>query len=316
MRIIPPVPGDNSQYLEGKSRYVWLPDGDGTPQLVDLHAPINDKLTQIEDESDKYLLFTRRNTDASQILLKDSEVSIKCSNYNASWPLKVIVHGWNNNRNSKLNIAITAAILEDQEANVIVMDWSSSAQSSYVTAANSVISVGKGLGEFLIWLLNITGSSWNNVHLIGFSLGAHIVGNAGRVAGGKPARITGLDPAGPLWSGSTEGLNKASGQYVEVIHTDGGLLGIYDCIADADFYPNGGKNPQPGCLLSTCSHSRAHELFASSIRTNHFVGRLCKDLHNVQNGTCSGTVLKMGNGIMSKRGGGIYLLETGKSWPF
>lgn len=111
-----------------------------------------------------------------------------------------------------------------------------------------------------------------------------------------------MDPAGPLWGGNSNALNRNAGQYVEAIHTDGGLLGIFDPIADSDFYPNGGRNPQPGCWINTCSHSRAPELMASSIRTNHFIGRLCSNLNQAQNVQCSGSTLNMGNAIVSKRG--------------
>lgn len=114
--------------------------------------------------------------------------------------------------------------------------------------------------------------------------------------------ITGLDPAGPTWGGNSNALNTQAGQYVEAIHTDGGLLGIFDRIAHSDFYPNGGRNPQPGCWISTCSHSRAYELFASTVRTNHLLGRLCSSTTQAENNQCTGSTLPMGNAVLSKRG--------------
>lgn len=35
--------------------------------------------------------------------------------------------------------------------------------------------------------------------------------------------------------------------YVDVIHTDSGILGFPKSVGHADFYPNGGKAMQPGC---------------------------------------------------------------------
>lgn len=86
---------------------------------------------------------------------------------------------------------MTSAFLAVQDCNVIVVDWRDLANRNYVTAANGVPGVGQFLGNFLIWLINTAGGNWNNVHLVGFSLGAHVVGNAGRTAGRRPRRVTG-----------------------------------------------------------------------------------------------------------------------------
>lgn len=63
--------------------------------------------------------------------------------------------------------------------------------SSYMTAALGVPAVGEGMGQFINWLHQAFGLSYDQVHLIGFSLGAHLVGNAGRATGGRVARIDG-----------------------------------------------------------------------------------------------------------------------------
>ncbi|KAJ8736506.1 hypothetical protein PYW08_007162 [Mythimna loreyi] len=314
---IPLTPGDNSHYVEGESRYVWMPDGEGVPQLVDLEEPVDEALLNSRNgANNQYWLYSRQNPTNPQVIVNGNANSIWNSNYRANRGLKVIVHGWNSNGNSGMNPQITSAFLAVQDVNVIVVDWRALANSNYITAANGVPGVGQFLGNFLVWLIGTAGGNWNNVHLIGFSLGAHVVGNAGRQAGGRPSRVTGLDPAGPNWGGNPNALNPNAGVYVEAIHTDGGLLGIFDRVANADFYPNGGRNPQPGCWVSTCSHSRAPELFASSVRSNHFVGRSCANLQQAQNNQCTGGTLNMGNGVVSKRGNGIYGLTTGASWPF
>lgn len=90
-----------------------------------------------------------------------------------------------------MNPTITSAFLAVQDANVIVVDWNRVANSNYNTAVRGVPNVGQHLGNFLVWLINNAGGNWNNVHLIGFSLGAHVVGNAGRTAGRRAARVTG-----------------------------------------------------------------------------------------------------------------------------
>ncbi|CAH2102761.1 unnamed protein product [Euphydryas editha] len=55
---IPLVPGDNSHYVEGESRYIWMPDGEGKPHLVDLQA--EEYTAEARDGSrNEYWLFTR-----------------------------------------------------------------------------------------------------------------------------------------------------------------------------------------------------------------------------------------------------------------
>lgn len=71
------------------------------------------------------------------------------------------------------------------------MDWRRLALFDYATAARGVPAVGRGLGQFMNFLSEVTGLNFNNVHLVGFSLGAHVVGNAGREMGGRAARVTG-----------------------------------------------------------------------------------------------------------------------------
>lgn len=90
-----------------------------------------------------------------------------------------------------MNPLITEAFLAVMNTNVIVVDWSNLADKWYGTSAAGVPDVGVHLGNFLEWLISTHGGDWNQVQLVGFSLGAHIVGNAGRTTGGKPARITG-----------------------------------------------------------------------------------------------------------------------------
>ncbi|XP_072948075.1 pancreatic triacylglycerol lipase-like [Epargyreus clarus] len=314
---IPQVPGDNSHYVEGVSRYIWMPDGEGAQHLVDLHEPVDESvLDERNGALNEYWLFTRRNSNNRQLIRHGDVNTIRNSNYNGGRPLMVIVHGWNNNGHSGLNALIRDAYLAVADANVIVVDWRNHANSPYNTAVRAVPSVGQHLGDFVGWLLSNGGGNWNNVHLVGFSLGAHVVGNAGRRGGGRASRITGLDPAGPQWGRNNNALRGSDGQYVEAIHTDGGYLGIMDPIGNANFYPNGGRNRQPGCSNSACSHGRANYLFASSIRTNHFNGRRCNNLSQAQNNQCTGANLRMGNSILNKRGSGLYGLRTGSNWPF
>lgn len=111
----------------------------------------------------------------------------------------------------------------------------------------------------------------NSIHIIGHSLGAHAAGFAGSYAQtGQVSRITGklmttikvliifncllifhigLDPAEPTFerAGPEQRLDPTDANFVDVIHTCGGTLGMLSSLGHVDFYPNGGMAFQPGC---------------------------------------------------------------------
>lgn len=63
--------------------------------------------------------------------------------------------------------------------------------------------------------------------------------------------LTGLDPAGPLFEvpkvPKSDRLSDDDANTVEVIHTDGGILGFHNSLGTIDFYANGGRYIQPNC---------------------------------------------------------------------
>ncbi|KAJ8714594.1 hypothetical protein PYW07_002819 [Mythimna separata] len=313
-----------TEYSEDRvyPRFIQMPDGDGVMHTVDLEAePDMDLINEIERNpaNNQYLLFTRRNPRNSQTLTINNANSITNSNFNANVPTVVIAHGWLSNQNTDINPTIRDAYLGKSDVNVIVLDWRRLALSDYATAARGVPAVGRGLGQFLAFLNRVTGQNYNQMHLVGFSLGAHLVGNAGRELNGRVARVTGLDPAGPLWNYNTNRIRASDGVYVEAIHTDGGYtvggLGIGSNVANADFYPNGGIS-QPGCLTNLCNHNRAWEFFAATVTYNHMVGRRCTTSTQITLNTCRGAELRMGNDDLRKSGSGMYRLDTGRRYPY
>ncbi|XP_047995915.1 pancreatic triacylglycerol lipase-like [Leguminivora glycinivorella] len=315
-----PVPEDQADF--DYPRYIQFPDGNGVPHTVDFQEEVDHNLLeeiQRNPANNLYLLYTRRNPTNSQRLIINDKNSILNSNFNPNHPTVVIAHGWLSNQNTDLNPVIRNAFHRKGEANVIVLDWRRLATSGYVTAVNGIPAVGWGLGQFLRFVHEVTGARYSSMHLVGFSLGAHLVGNAGRALGGAVARITGLDPAGPLWNTNRNRLSPNDGVYVEAIHTDGGYtvggLGIGIAIANADFFPNGGIS-QPRCLTNICNHNRAWELFAVTVSYNHLIGQQCSSNLQITLNNCRGSALHMGNDDLRKWGTGKYRLDTGRSYPF
>lgn len=59
----------------------------------------------------------------------------------------------------------------------------------------------------------------------------------------------GLDPAKPTFSraGPEGRLDPTDAMFVDVIHTCGKFLGLFEPLGHVDFYPNSGQPSQPGC---------------------------------------------------------------------
>lgn len=65
-------------------------------------------------------------------------------------------------------------------------------------------------------------------------------------------RITGLDPAGPLFQGLPlqDGLNPSRASFVDVHHTNPGKFGTVKNLGVIDIWYNNINGKQPGCTAS------------------------------------------------------------------
>lgn len=171
-----------------------------------------------------------------------------------SQPFKVITHGYLSSANKPWVRSLTKTYLESGDVNVIEVDWSKPASSVlYPNAASATKDVGKYLSELIMELYEVYQIPFSSFHLIGHSLGAHISAFAGKridnYSSQKLGRISGLDPAGPLFTNALpeDRLTPNDASFVDVIHTDGNKFGFYEPLGTVDFYPNGGTAFQPGC---------------------------------------------------------------------
>lgn len=85
-----------------------------------------------------------------------------------------------------------AALLKREDMNILTVDWPEMAQKPYSVAYTAVPYVGEHTAAFVDFLVQHVGAGLSSIHLIGYSLGAHVAGTAGEhLASGRLSRITG-----------------------------------------------------------------------------------------------------------------------------
>ncbi|XP_029859680.1 endothelial lipase isoform X2 [Aquila chrysaetos chrysaetos] len=114
--------------------------------------------------------------------------------FNATAKTFFIIHGWTMSGmfETWLGSLVSALQKREKDANVVVVDWLSLAHQLYTDAVNNTQIVGKSIARLLDWLQENPLFQLENVHLIGYSLGAHVAGFAGNHVHGTIGRITAI----------------------------------------------------------------------------------------------------------------------------
>jgi len=271
-------------------------------------------------------LWTRQNPTAGQIVTFNNNAQLDSSNYVPSRQTRFHVHGWNGG-GPNTGALVRSSLLDQLDCNVFVVDWGAGAQTpNYIAARNRVNAVGAFVAQYINWI-NSRGTPWGNFVAIGHSLGAHIVGAAGKRTAQQINSVVGLDPAGPLFSldAPADRLDAGDALYVESIVTDAGRLGFQHPIAHGNFYPNWGTS-QPGCgidLTGNCGHGLVNNFFASSINNaHHFGATRCTGHQAIVNRNCpqAGQSARMGGDPVNNSGaipvGAVFFLTTSGTHPF
>lgn len=224
------------------------------------------------DEEVTFFLYTIHNKiEGQQILVNSSNSNLADTNFVASRPTKILVHGYNSDMQLEYLVDIRKEYLKKGSYNLISLDWHRLATAPcYPVAVYNVPHVGDCLAQ-LVDRLRDYGAT--NIHVIGFSLGAHVPAFAANVLYPyQLSRITGLDPAMPLFItvNNKEKLDASDAKFVDVLHTNAFIQGQIEPSGHIDFYMNGGIN-QPGCWehgnLFGCNHHRSLEYFSESINS-------------------------------------------------
>jgi len=213
-----------------------------------------------------------------------------------------------------------------EDYHVILLDYSKLvAAPDFFAAFRNAQIAAEHSAKLLKFLVDNSKTTWDQIHLLGHSLGGQVVGQIGNRAqtmegGGTIGRITSLDPAKPLFDYAHEE-NRTTpddATFVDVIHTaSNGIVAWLEPIGHVDWYPNGGGY-QTGCDLEWgCSHERAAAVYVESVFSpKGFWGRKCPTYDEFKNGTCDGAEQEVMGEHTPHSARGVYFLDTEPKSPF
>ncbi|OCT97475.1 lipoprotein lipase [Xenopus laevis] len=250
------------------------------------------KKTDFNNIESKFSLRTSEEPDDDTCyLVPGQEHTVDQCNFNHTSKTFVVIHGWTVTGmfESWVPKLVDALYKREPDSNVIVVDWLTRAQQHYPVSAEYTQLVGQDVASFIDWMDDTIQYPVDNIHVLGYSLGAHAAGVAGSLTNKKVNRITGLDPAGPTFEYAEKDiiLSPDDAEFVDVLHTytrgsPDRSIGIQKPVGHVDIYPNGGSF-QPGCNLGEalrliaekgfgdvdqlvkCSHERSIHLFIDSL---------------------------------------------------
>ncbi|XP_038214826.1 putative endothelial lipase isoform X2 [Zerene cesonia] len=227
-----------------------------------------------------YFSFFRSMSSYTSFPLDDPTPLLNSSCLDPSLPTVLYTFGYRGKSNGPATTAMLNGYIATKKRNVLLLDWEEEAKSGILGIALSYAMFAlpncKRIGQELggaIQKLDQAGFQTDKLHLIGHSLGAHLMGYTGRWSreqGITIPRITGLDPARALFEGLfsiQSGLDRTCAKFVDIVHTNPGNYGSTKSTGSVDIWPNySSDGMQPGCPVGKyemfsmddlCSHNRA-----------------------------------------------------------
>nr|XP_025039369.1 pancreatic lipase-related protein 2 [Pelodiscus sinensis] len=257
-----------------------------------------------------FILYTKETRNNSEVISAIHSSTIKDSHFYSHRKTRFIVHGFRSTGKYGWVAEMCLLLVEVEDVNCIAVDWKDGAKGTYISSVNNLRVVGAEIAYFIKTLKTMFRYSPSQIHIIGHSLGAHAAGEAGRRIRGIK-RITGLDPAGPLFEGTPPKvrLDPSDARFVDVIHSNAAHLpvvgfGMVNTTGHLDFYPNGGtimpgcndrrtpvekRDPKAlfKCASNSCHHSRSHQFYFQSIlHPKGFLAYPCSRYDFFQLGLC------------------------------
>ncbi|XP_065225146.1 endothelial lipase-like [Planococcus citri] len=242
-------------------------------------------ITTCERGKISFYLFKELLEPYEELILYD-ENSIKNAPFIPKADFKILIHGYTGSKDRpQAMVDLRNEYLKLQKKfNIVVVDWGPMAVDGcyFDTAFHCISLVGGCLAELVNSILHYRPEiTVDQFHVIGWSMGAQVCARFGGHFWPKIVpRITGLDPALPKfewpYTAPHNILNRRHAKFVDVLHSNMGICGVYFSDAHYDIYLNKGTF-QPGCGDNiSCSHARATEAFTESINSKvKFMARKC-----------------------------------------
>lgn len=276
------------------------------------NRPFNVMPNSREHINTRFMLHTREKPAIHEdVFITANRSSVDNTTFDPNKPVKFIIHGFIDTGFLGWLREMAEALLAYGDYNVVRVDWGGGSLPMYCTATANTRVVGLEIAHLVNFLIDDYQLNPASVHLIGHSLGAHTSGYAGEKIQGL-GRITGMDPAGPYFTGTPEfiRLDPSDAIFVDAIHTDSDPIytlgyGTDQPMGNVDFYPNAGHD-QPGCdpvsigidviqdigegirELAACSHGRSYKLFTDVLQQPcPYLAHECVDYESFEMGRCA-----------------------------
>jgi predicted alpha/beta-fold hydrolase len=163
--------------------------------------------------------YFRQDTDRYELFKMNETLKLfHHRDYDNNRPTMLYSFGYTEKYTSMSTQTVVDSYIRRGDHNILVVDWSSYNGGRYI--ANAIVNsyqVGEIVGKVL-WRMKSEGFGIEKFHLVGHSLGGHLAGFIGRnyiIASNQTTaitRVTGLDPAGPLFYGVGSQFNKPLNQ--------------------------------------------------------------------------------------------------------
>ncbi|XP_034176484.2 pancreatic triacylglycerol lipase-like [Osmia lignaria lignaria] len=269
-----------------------------------------------------FVRFYKRNGTYKDVSLNETVDLVPL--FNKSELVTLYIHGHSENVDGHSTLPVTGGLLNFTNVNTLALDYRKIAGLFYLFSVEKIEALGKEIAKVIDQIVE-AGVDGKKIHIIGHSLGAQVAGYIGRNVNESLSRITGLDPAGPLFYASNPHLSASDADFVDIIHTDAGVLGLALATGTVDFFPNRGSGPQPGCTVSEllkgqdelCSHHRSYLFYVESMKNRHaFVAEKCSNILKFATAQCnSNEKVIMGYDTPTSANGKFYLV-TNSTEPF